>query len=278
MREVGQTVKVIALVMATGITAMIIWGIVGGVMLMATIFGVGTDVASGEVGGEWHEVAIAELERETVTSLKIEIGAARARVVQGNCTTVATETKNLELTTRLDGARLVVTEATGWWHWPTTDSELAVCVPKDMALEVLEIETGAGELILQNLETEQLKLDLGAGRTLVEYLTVTERTKINGGAGLVEIKDSVLTGVDLDMGVGRTSIVARFVGDAKIEAGLGKLELGLVGETADYRLEAEQGLGGLTLSGISQGGQGKHKVSVKGGVGAMEIRLVEPTE
>lgn len=47
-----------------------------------------------------------------------------------------------------------------------------------IALDETKIETGAGNINIEKLNTQRLELELGAGDVKIEQLTVTEEAKI----------------------------------------------------------------------------------------------------
>ena len=64
-------------------------------------------------------------------------------------------------------------------------SDLIIYIPENIMTfdEVeVEIETGAGKINIQSLNTQGLYLELGAGDVYIENLIVAKEAKIDGGA------------------------------------------------------------------------------------------------
>ena len=279
MRNAQKLIKAFALLLATLIIVGIFTAIIGGVSFLAAVTGA-------EIGG-WVSDSSAwtseSYESQMVHELEMSVKATsvKFRLVDDG-EPVRVETNNEYVTTwiDMDGRRLnVVEKSHGLFGWGGK-GEVIVYVRKNVSFEKVKLEVGAGELDIEKLDAWVLDLDLGAGRTEIRALKVSERATIDGGAGYLAIKQAEMQNAHLELGVGKAEIEAKLRGESKIDSGVGKVELKLVGREQDYSVEVDKGLGSIELNGEKLGdgsvwGTGKNRVDIDSGVGAEEIKVTE---
>lgn len=276
MRGAQKVIKWFALALAALLVVTIFSGIVGGLSL------VGMAIWGDEVrwGGssEWTNTEFGE---QKVTQLDLNVKATAVRIrSEKTGEPVRVETNNEYITSWVDGSTLnVVEKSHGFLGWGGT-GDLVVYVCEDVEFDEVEIVIGAGTLTVDKLETKDLKLDLGAGKTTISELVATRRAEIESGAGVVEIRGGELKDLELDLGAGKTELRAKVTGGGRVNAGVGKTELTLIGRNDDYRFRVDKGIGSVTLDGrsLSDGesvGNGATLIDIDSGVGAVEIKVVE---
>lgn len=283
MNSSGRAIKGAATALAIFIICLVISAICVAGMGVARLVGIWdtwewreapTDLSEME-GADWADWTPAEV-RRNLKVLEVDVKAAAVRLVEADEFRV--ETNNARMTQRYENGRLqLIEESFDFWNdeW---ESELVIYWPHDLKLEEFTLSTGAAQVQLGEIAAQEVKLNLGAGRAEIAKLTATKRAEINGGAGVLEISDGELNDLDLDMGVGRMTLNARLTGNNKINAGLGRLEIGLQGEPEDYTIKVNKGLGAIRLDGQELQdeqiyGQGAARVEIDGGVGAIEVRF-----
>ena len=188
---------------------------------------------------------------------------------------MASNTSNIEA--RQSEDELVIREKNVNLFRQNSPRRIIVTVPRNTVLDTIKIQSGAGELKIEKLECKKLDLDIGAGRTTIQDLNVTQKAKIEGGAGKVEILSGEIANLDLDMGVGMFKMVSSLLGDSKIDAGVGKLEVTLKNGIDKYTIKANKGIGSITIDGkeVSDGatyGKGENNIKVEGGIGSITIK------
>lgn len=269
MNGAQKAVKGFALAFAVVIMVSVLSVMVGAGVILERVF------SGREVGdGGWTDETIIEVEEWEISELRIELKSTSLRIEQGEEFQVVADEEVIGV--RQNGKTVYVEEKErGWWGWwGDIGGEVKVVLPK-ADLEKVALDMGAGAVYANGVVAEEMELDLGAGRAEFDGLKVTRRIKIDGGAGLLIMKNAELKNLDLDMGVGKVEVESVLRGDSKISAGVGKLELTLVGEEDDYKVKFDQGLGSLSQEGISlDNPEGKNLVEIDGGVGAIDIRLV----
>lgn len=276
MRAVQILIKAFALCLAGVIIVTIVASVLGAVSLVGMLAGA-DEHTPGEMNTLWQN---AEGAKE-IRNLDINIGATTLYVYESQDTkTVKVETNNEYITSWNDGDVLRVVEKSHLYLSNLfSDGDLVIYVPANMEFDNVKIEAGAGTLKIEKMVVDDLDLNLGAGKTSIDYLKVNKAAKIDGGAGHTEVKDGELSNLDLELGAGKAEIKAKLLGDNELNTGVGKLDLDLIGRESDYKITIDKGIGSVTVNGEKQKddaiyGQGRNLIKVESGVGAVEIKMV----
>lgn len=186
------------------------------------------------------------------------------------------ETNNPQIACKQNSNQLVIKEKHKWFS-TKNDNDLIIYIPKEMMFETVEIDTGAGNVTIEKLETKKISFDIGAGEVKMKHLNVTEEAKIDSGAGKVEILSSLIKNLDLDVGVGKFILNAKLSGKNDIDAGVGELDINLTDGIENYTIRANKGIGSISLAGkeVSENikyGEGDTYIEIEGGIGAIDIK------
>lgn len=170
-------------------------------------------------------------------------------------------------------------EKTGFVFWGNGVGKITIYIPKDTNLRKASIETGEGQMKIENLEATELELKLGAGEVKIDRI-VTQKADIDCGVGQVVIKQGDLTNLDLNAGVGRVEYNGFIRGNSDIDCGVGETVFNLSGTMSMYNIVAEKGIGSIVFNGkdVSSGTiiqTGDNKIDIDGGVGRIEININE---
>lgn len=118
---------------------------------------------------------------------------------------------------------------------------IRVLYPKDVTLDELEIELGAGQILFdRDVETKTLNLELGAGEFTNSGAITTREADLEVGAGNMELYD----------------LSAKEING---ECGVGDMTLSVTGESADYNYDLECGIGTISIDAESYSGFAKEK-------------------
>ena len=153
---------------------------------------------------------------------------------------------------------------------------LVVTVPENTKLKNVDLELGAGRGEIKNIVTDHLIITQGAGEIVATHVQ-TNSGKLKGGAGAVSFSDATLKDFDIEGGVGLIEMQGVITGEMKLDCGVGQTNLTIFGNAADYFIDAEQGLGPITVngSGISENGTGSksagNAIDIDGGIGPVNI-------
>ena len=165
-----------------------------------------------------------------------------------------------------------------WFNFGTSreKSVITVYVPEDFNAKRIEIDSGAGNVSLENLTTDYLKINAGVGEIYGKNLTAM-RVDADGGVGEMKLLDVNFTDVDFSSGVGSIDIEGMIFGKADFECGIGSVRISLKGARDDYALKVNAGLGNVRINGDKVSGdyrdnfKADNTISIEGGIGDVNI-------
>lgn len=272
MNVAQRVIKVCALILSGFLVLLIGVGILSGLSVLGLLAWGDEIVSTGD-----GERVVSEFTEE-IRELDLDVNALSVRIEEasGDVTRVETNSKYVKVAVD-NGALKVTEERLGIFGWGSA-GELVIYMRKDTELETAKIEMGAGTLDVGSLSARRIDFDLGAGKTWIGNLEARESAEIAGGAGLIELDGGELRNLTLDLGVGKAELRAKLTGGAKIDTGVGKTELNLIG--TDYKFSVDKGVGEVTIEGASVNdgatiGEGRTLVDLSAGVGAVEVRMTE---
>lgn len=215
------------------------------------------------------------IDKSNGSILYIEVGAANIIVKDGD--ELSASTTNEYISVDKVGDKLVVIEHSHKLT-NTESSAVEITVPKEFSFDSVTVSTGAGNITFESLFCKDLDLDFGAGNIEFGFLKVTDDFDVESGVGKLTVKDGEISDADLSLGVGNCSIRARFTGDNSIEAGVGDLDLVLLGGEELYTVEAEVGIGefradGKKVDSEETFGNGPTKLEIEGGIGQIKVEF-----
>lgn len=271
MTTVQKVIKYLALAFALFIIVNIISGILFGIYSLANVLGLNksdnNDVKNLE------EVS-ANIDYTEIS--KLNIGLEYSNITIKSSDNFKIESNSPDVSVTQNNKQLIIKEKNNKWFFNKDANEVIIYIPEDIIFDEVKIENGAGEIYIENLGTEKLNFEIGAGKVEIKELDVSKQAKINGGAGKVEILSGEINNLDLDMGVGKFELTSKLTGKNDIDAGIGKLDVNLIGEKEDYTIKLSKGLGAITLYGkqiVNDGkyGNGECSIEINGGVGAIDV-------
>ena len=109
-------------------------------------------------------------------------------------------------------------------------------------------------------------------------MCIRDRTNIDAGVGEVSIQQAEFHDLDLETGVGATTITGSVTGRSRVECGVGETTLNISGNVADYSITADMGIGAISLNGQKISGSAgtpgaPNALHVSGGIGAVNINI-----
>lgn len=264
MNQTQRIIKYFAIALAFLLIFTIITSSINFISAVTNIFGNDNDITEN----------LKELEfTMDVNNLDIDVATSSIIFKTGDSFKIETNNKKIELKETNDELKIKEKKHN---FFNRKNSDLVITVPVDYKFDKVEIDSGAGIVNIDKLNTEILDFDLGAGKVDVDNLNVLEKTSIDGGAGRISIKNSVINNLDLDMGFGELTLNSLVVGNNKVNAGVGKLTLDLIGN--DYKVKVEKGIGEATfndkdMKGNTYYGEGSNIIEIDGGVGSINISV-----
>lgn len=219
-----------------------------------------------------------ELLDVNVTSyLNIDVKSVNIKILTGE--TLKAETNNKYINVKQDNNKLYITQKKHKW-FNSDNGDLIIYVPDDFVFDEVIIKSGAGSINIDKINSEDISLELGAGKVSIKELIINNKTFIDGGAGALTIENGILNDLDLDMGIGKLSLTSKILGRNQIDCGIGEVNLNLIGNNADYKIKIDKGIGSFTIDNVdieddSYYGSGSSYIDIDGGIGSTKIRFIE---
>ncbi|MGN0548596.1 MAG: hypothetical protein ACI4IM_03280 [Acutalibacteraceae bacterium] len=272
MTSVQKAIKYLAMAVAIILSVSIIGGIFSALSSVSFIFSKGEKDAVGEM--QTYQI------NGEISSLDIEINAAKLEIVQGEQFSVESNHKYISVSS--DSGKLRINETRRIASLSSEAAVIRLTVPSGFVFDEADIETGAGKVTIDSLSADILDVSLGAGKATVENLVANSRADIEGGTGMLTVNGGSLNNLNLDMGVGSLTFKSRIEGNSSLDLGVGEAKLIILGRREDYCIELDKGLGEARLEGESMRddsvyGAGSNRLSIDGGVGAVNIEFSEET-
>lgn len=270
MTGAQRVIKYMAIAFAIFLIVNICSAIIFGLSIIAGIF----DLNTKELPAEGKITKMEDIIE--VRTLDIEIKYAKFNIKCGDEFKLESNDSNIYFRENKDAIQ-VLDDNNGWLNI-NDNKEVTLYIPEDIIFDEIKINTGAGKVEIELLQAQNLDLKVGAGVTKIRELNIMENAKIKGGAGKFEIDSGIINNLELNVGVGKTEIKSEISGNSTIEAGIGKLDIHLIGN--DYQIETENGLGTIRINGDKveneyKYGKGDNILKIKGGVGGIDIDFEE---
>ena len=274
MKKAQKIIKYLAIAFGLYLAINIIGGIVFGATLL-----LGIDMGLNAIS-EVTEVTVMDYEESftNIEKLDIKINAADFEIKVGEELKVVLKDVNEKAEVKAQGKTLKITDAKVKWNMVSNiNPSITLYIPEGMTFKETKIEMGAGVTNIESLNTDNLQLELGAGQVLINNCTA-KQSDIDCGAGKVEIKNAKLEDLELNTGIGECSFNGYILGKSDIECGIGKLILDLEGGKDLYSIKANHGIGAITINGekVKENetvGSGENKIKIEGGIGEIQIKM-----
>ena len=257
---------------AIGFAFILIFGIISSILFgLNSLFGIIDNNKDGIKNMEVVNIS------DSVNVLDIEVDKVNLKIKTGDTLRVELD-RDSRISYNDNGNRLVIKE--NKLNLFADVEDVIIYVPSSMEWEKVLIETGAGMLDVEELVTDKLELELGVGSVLFNNLNVSKTASIDTGVGKFILSRSVINNLELDMGLGDVILEAKVLGKSEVNAGVGKLDLDLVGESGDYTIDIDEGIGSVLGDGkklIEKGpyGSGNNYIEIDGGIGECNINFVD---
>ena len=280
MTTAQKIIKYIATAFAIFLIVTIISAILSGGYVLLSAFGlIHTD--KNIVTEDFKVISDEEVSSEVkeISTLKLELACTNLEIKTGNSFKV--ETNNSKISFTENNGSVKIKEEKHNWLMNNKDytSSLVIYIPEDMiALDETKIETGAGKINIERLNTQSLYLELGAGDVYIKNLTVTKEAKIDGGIGRTELNSCEINYLKANLGMGEFVFSGKLTGKSEVDSGVGAININLLDSSENYTIDVSKGIGSVTLDGQKLEmdrvyGTGENHLSVDGGVGEIKINF-----
>lgn len=263
MTTFQKIIKYLAMAFAIFLSVSIISGICSALFMVANLFGANPE---GEIVN--HTIGT------DFTSISVNLSAAELEIKMGDKFDVETNHKYLKCEEKDDILKISETRTLFASH--PKGMKVILTVPKDKIFDYVDIRAGAGSVTIDELSSNMLDIELGAGELKAGELVATYQAEIDGGAGSITINGGRLNNADIDVGVGELNLTSELSGKSSIDYGIGETNLVLIGEEDDYKIELDKGiaeawLAGRKMSDDSVYGAGASFIEIDGGIGELNI-------
>ncbi len=209
--------------------------------------------------------------------LDINVKVAKVNIVKGEKLNATTDSKYVQIEKKNNS--LIITEKK---HSLLKEhGTVNVTIPDEMVFDAVSFISGVGRLkVKSSIQTGILEISSGVGEATFNDLIVNKKANIKSGVGDFTIKNGHLTNTNLELGIGEVNITAKLLDKTSIESGIGSVNIKLIGEQDDYKITTDKGIGsisvdGKSLSNDSSYGEGSNKISIKGGIGSINVDFVK---
>ena len=259
-----KIIKYLALGLAFFIISLIITGIYQGLRIASDAIG------EKKLSNEPLKTTMLE---GNITELKIDLGASDFKIMHGEGFKIESNSPYLKI--EENNNVLYMTED-NYKIFGKYRYTVILYIPENSYFENVDIHCGVGKIEIEQLLGDNISLEIGAAKTLINEIQSKKKTQINAGTGELIIKSGSLTNANIELGVGSTDMNISMNGDNKIELGIGNLDLKL-DSFENYTFNVSKGLGSVTINGeiISDDsiiGNGENYVSINGGIGNINIK------
>lgn len=232
--------------------------------------------------GIYDEAKVYEFEPEHIENLEIFVAAAKLTMRADPCDKIIVRSNIKNLTVKENGDTLKVKEKQGLITVTHSDAFVEIIYPIGLTFDKADITSGAGKLEISSLTVKEFDLELGAGDTSIDQLTVTKEAEIVGGAGNLSFTRTEITDLDLEMGVGRLNFSVILNGKNQISLGIGEAILDFYDDSERYYFDVEKGIGEIEYHGTDDGNFKRENqetsVKIEGGIGKITVRFFDKTD
>lgn len=270
MTNVQKTIKYLAMALAIFLAVSIISAIFFGISSIGMIF----DYHDKDSVGDMLQLSNVE----DASILDIEVKSVNLVIKEG--TELKAETDNKYIDYTIKDNKLYIKEKSHTFKLDSEMGDLILYVPSDMVFDEVSIENGAGKIEIEQISARVIDLDLGAGKVNIHEMVSLAETSIEGGAGEINIDNANINNLEIDMGIGKLTLTAYLKGNSEINAGVGSINLNLIGSEDDYLINLDKGIGTATyndneMKNNTTYGNGNNKIMIDGGIGSIKIKTID---
>lgn len=128
------------------------------------------------------------------------------------------------------------------------DNYIYLEIPKDFVFKNIEVELGAGVIEAASFQaSNKMELEIGAGELIVDSLSANTLTT-EVGAGNAELKNASVKDSTIEIGLGNMTYSGFITGNLTAECGMGNLSLYLDDAYENHNYNVELIMGNMTLN------------------------------
>lgn len=268
---------------------------VGGISVFTNYrgFAIGSNGFINSTESNNYEVNAMEIKK-----LNVDAGYANFYLKEGDTNQIDIKTENVVencFSYKVDGDTLKISynRTVFFQFFGALDSKIYVTVPKGTKFEDVNLDFGVGSGEISGISSEKFDLHTGVGAQSVRDCTFGE-TSVDTGAGSISMSGIQSGSLTLKSGTGEINFDGTANGDTKISSNVGKVlftgsvkgnvdvktDVGevimtLSGNMDDYKFKTDNGIGSITVNGVSgeNFGNGEYSFNAKSGIGSIVITI-----
>ena len=160
----------------------------------------------------------------------------------------------------------------GWFgHHDGDYPKITITVPEDFIAEEFEIELGAGEIKVEEMDTKVAEVSIGAGKMDVRNMNVTDEISCDVGAGELIIRELDTKKAKFECGVGSIKVDGKVAGDLDADCGMGEMDIILNGNEEEYNYNVSCGVGNINLNGHNYSFSSNNRIKNESSIGTIDL-------
>lgn len=207
-----------------------------------------------------------------IHSVRIEAEGMTLCMAQGNTSDIVLSTSNgfgMGAEYHIENGTLFIKSNDNFISF---SGDVIVFIPGDLLLKQLEIKAGAGEVEVNEIHAEEMRLDIGACTTSLKNVSA-DNMIINVGAGEVDLEGAEIADtITARVGMGEIDFEGIVGGNIDLDCGMGNVEFHNRGKAYDdYNYNVKCGAGNVEVGDFSYSGLSTWKKIDNGSTKTMEI-------
>lgn len=161
------------------------------------------------------------------------------------------------------------------WFSETDAPKIVMTIP-DKVFDKVEFDLGVGDADVSGINAKEIEIDSGVGSFTAKDLNVSGTLEIDSGTGEMRLENCNVGKLDIDSGVGELTFSGKVTDGLDADCGVGETNITIYGYYNDYDVDADAGIGKVNIEkgDTSHSGRGNIPVKVDGGIGEVNIRFV----
>ena len=221
-----------------------------------------------------NDIVITESETfidDEITQLSVDLLSADIVIKTGDRASVSTENGFIRYSLRK--GKLDIYEKPH--SIKNSGGKVVLTLPESFHLDKCKINTGKGNISADILSSSDCRIDYGAGNVEIGILLADTSLRIDGGAGKITVSDGKINNSHIDVGVGTLNFRAEATGKMRVECGVGRTDITLLGGEDLYSFKIDKGIGEVMVGdkSVTDGsfGFGGNLIDIDGGVGNINV-------
>lgn len=148
--------------------------------------------------------------------------------------------------------------------------KITLYVPEGSVFEDVNIDLGAGQLIMKDISSDEMSLEVGAGQITADYLQA-KQCNIEVGMGEIVVEDMMMGDLNAETGMGHLNMKGTVNKNLTAECSMGAIEMKLNGDENDFNYNLDAAMGSVSIGREDYSGLAHEKTVDNGANKMMDI-------